>query len=70
MTRLMIQMNKRGGVIEVQGKPLNGAQTQSLLAIMAQYTTKAITEGQAVKLISTAIGITNAEAKSILAGEL
>ena len=59
-----------GGGIEVQGKPLNGAQTQSLLAIMAQYTTKAITEGQAVKLISTAIGITNAEAKSILAGEL
>ena len=46
MTRLMIQMNKRG-VIEVQSKPLNGAQTQSLLAI-------------AVKLISTAIGITNA----------
>ena len=61
MTRLMIQMNKRG-VIEVQSKPL--------LAIMAQYTAKAITEGQAVKLISTAIGITNAEARSILAGEL
>lgn len=59
-----------GGVIEVQSKPLNGAQTQSLLAIMAQYTAKSITEGQAVKLISTAIGITNAEARSILAGEL
>lgn len=70
MTCLMIPMNKRGGVIEVQSKPLNGAQTQSLLAIMAQYTAKAITEGQAVKLISTAIGITNAEARSILAGEL
>lgn len=59
-----------GGVTEVQGKALNGAQTQSLLAIMAQFTAGSLTEGQAVNLISTAIGINKEEARSILNGEL
>lgn len=58
------------GGAEVQGKTLNGAQTQSLLAIMAQFTNGALTEGQAINLISTAIGISKAEAKKILNGEL
>lgn len=61
---------KDDAVTEVQGKTLNGAQTQSLLAIMAQFTSGTITEGQAVKLISTAIGIDTNEAKKILSGEL
>ncbi|WP_081957961.1 phage portal protein [Eubacterium sp. ER2] len=55
---------------EVQGKSLNGAQTQSLLAIMAQYSAGSLTEGQAIALISTAIGISKEEARSILNGEL
>ena len=55
---------------EVQGKSLNGAQTQSLLAIMAQYSAGSLTEGQAINLISTAIGISKEEARSILNGEL
>ena len=59
-----------GNVAEVQGKTLNGAQTQSLLAIMAQYTAGSLTEGQAINLISTAIGISKVEAKAILNGEL
>lgn len=59
-----------GGVTEVQGKSLNGAQTQSLLAIMSQYTAGSLTEGQAVNLISTAIGISKPEARSILNGDL
>lgn len=37
---------------------------------MAQFTSGTITEGQAVKLISTAIGIDTNEAKKILSGEL
>ena len=59
-----------GGAAEVQGKTLNGAQTQSLLAIMAQYTAGSLTEGQAINLISTAIGVSKAEARAILNGEL
>jgi A118 family predicted phage portal protein len=55
---------------EVQGKALNGAQTQSLIAIMAQLSAGAITEGQAVNLISTAIGIGKEEAKKLLSGEM
>ena len=53
----------------MQGKQLNGAQTQSLIAIMGQYTAGSITEGQAVNLISTAIGISKEDAKAILNGE-
>jgi A118 family predicted phage portal protein len=60
----------RAGVTEVQGKSLNGAQTQSLIAIMAQYSAKQITEGQAINLISTAIGISKEEATKLLRGDL
>lgn len=59
-----------GGAVEVQNKTLNGAQTQSLIAIMSQYTAGELTEGQAVNLISTAIGIEKDEAKRILNGEV
>lgn len=51
-------------------KSLNGAQTQSLIAIMGQFSSGAISEGQAVNLISTAIGITKDDAKKILNGEV
>ena len=61
---------KQGGATEVQGKTLNGAQTQSLLAIMAQFTAGSLSEGQAINLISTAIGISKTEARAILNGEL
>lgn len=55
---------------EVQGKQLNGAQTQSLIAIMSQYSAGDITEGQAVNLISTAIGISKEEARALLNGDM
>ena len=58
------------GGAQVSGKQLNGAQTQSLIAIMAQFSSGSLTEGQAVNLVSTAIGISKEEAKSILNGEL
>lgn len=54
----------------MQSKTLNGAQTQSLLAIMAQFTSGDLTEGQAVKLISTSIGLTADEARKVLNGEI
>lgn len=61
--------NSEGGT-KVQGKQLNGAQTQSLIAIMSQYSAGEITEGQAVQLISTAIGIDKDEARKILNGDI
>lgn len=53
---------------EVTSKPLNGAQTQSLLQIITQYSSNAISEGQAVNLISVSIGLSKAEARKILQG--
>ena len=55
---------------EVQGKALNGAQTQSLISIMSQYSAGELTEGQAVNLISTAIGLSKSEARAILNGDM
>ena len=55
---------------EVKGKALNGAQTQSLIAIMSQFSSGAISEGQAVNLISTAIGLSKADASAILNGDM
>lgn len=54
----------------MQGRSLNGAQTQSLLAIMSQFTAGSLSEGQAVNLISTVIGIGKQEARAILNGDL
>ena len=59
-----------GQIAEVQGKSLNGAQTQSLIAIMSQFTAGELTEGQAVNLIATAIGISKDEARAILNGDV
>lgn len=56
--------------MEVQGERLNGAQTQSLITIMTQYSAGALTEGQAIKMISTAIGLDEAEARRLLNGEV
>lgn len=63
------EQNNIGGA-EVQGRSLNGAQTQSLIAIMSQFSAGELSEGQAVNLISTAIGIDKDEAREILNGEL
>lgn len=63
-------ITNEGDTTTVQGKQLNGAQTQSLIAIMAQFTAGSLTEGQAVNLISTAIGVSKEEARQILNGDL
>ena len=53
---------------EAAGKTLNGAQTQSLIAVMAQYQSGALSLGQAINVISVAIGVSKEEAKKILEG--
>jgi hypothetical protein len=58
------------GGAEVQGKQLNGAQTQSLIAIMSQFSSGELTEGQAINLIATAIGIEKDEARRLLNGDV
>lgn len=66
-------MRTRGGgtVNEpVTGKQLNGAQTQSLIATMSQFSGGQITEGQAVNLISISIGISKQEARDLLNGKV
>ncbi len=49
-------------------KTLNGAQTQSLLSVIAQYKQGTLSIGQAVNIISVAIGISKDEAKRIIEG--
>ena len=51
------------------GRTLNGAQTQSLLTVMKSLAEGSLTEGQAVNIISTAIGVTKQEAMAIIKGE-
>lgn len=53
---------------EVAGKSLNGAQTQSLISIITQYQAGSLTIGQAVNVISVAIGVSKEEAKKIIEG--
>lgn len=50
------------------GKSLNGAQTQSLLTVMEQYSAGSLTLGQAINIIATAIGVSKEEAKAIIEG--
>ena len=58
-----------GGTAASGRQSLNGAQTQSLIAIIAQLSAGQITEGQAINLIATSIGIDKAEAIAIVKGE-
>ncbi len=53
---------------QAANKQLNGAQTQSLIAIISQYTSGSLTIEQAVNIISVSIGITKEEAKAIIEG--
>ena len=47
-------------------KQLNGAQTQSLINIVMQYKEGVLTEGQAISIISTSIGISKEQATELL----
>ena len=47
-------------------KQLNGAQTQSLINIVMQYKQGVLTEGQAINIISTSIGVSKDQATELL----
>lgn len=53
---------------DTAGKALNGAQTQSLITIIQQYAAGSLTLGQAINVLSTAIGISKDKAKSLIEG--
>lgn len=54
---------------DMAGKTLNGAQTQSLISIIAQYQSGALSIGQAVNIVSVSIGVSKDEAKKIIEGQ-
>lgn len=51
---------------EVVNKTLNGAQTQSLIAIVQNYQTGVLTLSQAVNIISVSIGVSKEEAAELI----
>ena len=51
---------------EVTNKTLNGAQTQSLITVVQQYRSGALTIQQAINIISVSIGISKEEAKELI----
>lgn len=54
---------------DATGKALNGAQMQSLIAVMEKLSDGKLTENQAVNILSTAIGISKDKAKEIIRGD-
>lgn len=54
---------------EATGNTLNGSQTSSLITVIRQLGSGGITEGQAVKILMTSIGVTREEALAIIRGE-
>ena len=51
---------------EAVGKPLNGAQTTSLLSIIAQFKAGQLTADEAVSIVAISIGISEQKAKKLL----
>lgn len=58
-----------GGASDGGLKSLNGAQTQSLLSVIAQYAAGSLSEAQAISVISASIGVDHDKARSILLGD-
>ncbi len=54
---------------EAVGKTLNGSQTSSLITVIKGLKSGDITEGQAVRILTTSIGVTREEAMAIIRGE-
>lgn len=54
---------------EAVGKTLNGYQTTSLITVIKGLKSGDITEGQAVKILTTSIGVTREEALAIIRGD-
>ena len=54
---------------EAVGKTLNSSQTSSLITVIKGLKSGDITEGQAVRILTTSIGVTREEALAIIKGE-
>ena len=54
---------------EAKGKSLNGAQTQSLIAVIDRYSKGSLSEAQAVNIMSASLAIDKDDARKILKGE-
>lgn len=54
---------------EAVGKTLNGSQTSSLITVIKGLKSGDITEGQAVRILTTSIGVSREEALAIIRGE-
>ncbi|NBJ89859.1 phage portal protein [Acutalibacter sp. 1XD8-36] len=54
---------------EEVGKTLNGSQTSSLITVIKGLKSGDISEGQAVRILTTSIGVTREEALAIIRGE-
>ena len=54
---------------EAVGRTLNGSQTSSLISVIQQLSEGMLTEGQAARILMTAIGVTREEALAIIRGE-
>lgn len=63
------QTAQTGGASDGGLKSLNGAQTQSLLSVIAQYAAGSLSEAQAISVISASIGVDHDKARSILLGD-
>lgn len=63
------QTVQTGGTSDGGLKSLNGAQTQSLLSVIAQYAAGSLSEAQAISVISASIGVDHDKARSILLGD-
>lgn len=67
-SQTITQQDAKQQVQDTSGKTLNGAQTQSLLSVMEQYSSGALTINQAINILSVSIGVSKDEAKSIIQG--
>ena len=54
---------------EEVGKTLNDSQTSSLITVIKGLKSGDISEGQAVRILTTSIGVTREEALAIIRGE-
>lgn len=57
----------QSGMEDIADKPLNGAQTQSLINIILQYKANTLSMEQAINIIAISIGISKDRAKELLA---
>lgn len=64
------ELRKAMEAAQAGSKSLNGAQTQSLITVIEQFALGKITEGQAINILSKALGTSKEDARKILVGDV